>query len=134
MNNNPNNNNRQPNEQPNRQPPAQQVGQPTMEKEIRAFADARGKINDAPATLAEFSDNERALLTNDNEALGLLNTTWTFPATTDGTTREARTVESYHRGGNYINSTMAQWYTTDSIQAVLAMPRANEIPNNNRRS
>ena len=39
-------------------------------------------------------------------------------------------MESHHRGGNYVNATMPQWYTTESIQAVLALPRADEIPGN----
>ena len=107
MNNNSNNNN-QPNRQPNRQRTDQQEDQPMTEQEIlqRAFTDANGLINDAPKTLDEFNATEKALLINDNEALGLANTTPTWPVTTEVTSRNMRTVESHHRGGNYVNATM----------------------------
>ena len=73
MNNQPNDN-RQPNQQPNRQRPAPQ-GEPLFTREERlrhAFNDYSGYINEAPALLKDFTDIERALLLNDNEALGLL--------------------------------------------------------------
>jgi hypothetical protein len=36
-------------------------------------------------------------------------------------------VESSHKGGNYINTRMPQWYSSGSIEMALSLPRADNL-------